>query len=529
MKRAALVSAFSFAFVSFIAACSSIDQPPADSSFNEPTGDAEQDSRDAWVSPDKIIHVYQEKCANCHGEHYKGSAIGPSLLSKALAGGNGIGDIVASISEGNAAKGMPAWKATMDSDEIRSMAIFLLEQRSEDNGDAGMGAGPLAAIPSDVQSTERHSYLLELVAEGISHPYALAVLPNGDILFTEKSAGLSLVDTANGVTTRIQGTPTVYADSVLRGTTWAGNGWMHDVALHPDYPNNGWIYLSLGERCGECVGENQRPLSMLTLIRGRIENGQWVDQQTIWRAEPQHYIAELENGMGARIAFDNAGHVFLTVGNVDELYRGVQNLATPFGKILRLRDDGSVPHDNPFIENQGALPSIYALGFRTPQGLAWNNSTDNLWASEHGPRGGDEANVIKAGRNYGWPLTSLGIDYDGSKIDYGPSLGIKVDPEALTGPVIDWTPSLGVSNILFYQGASFPQWQNNMIVATLKKNDLIRIRLENDTVVETETVIKGLGRFRDIALDQKGRLYLLLEHLEGSRIVRMKPSTPLRH
>ncbi len=238
--------------------------------------------------------------------------------------------------------------------------------------------------------------------------------------------GLSIVAADGSSATLVTGTPKVYADSELRGTTYAGMGWMHEVELHPDYAKNGWIYLSFGDRCEDCNTASRatdRPVVMVKLVRGRLKGSVWVDQQTIWEAPKETYQDGLENGSGARISFDAAGHVFLTVGMFVD-YAGVQNLDRPYGKIIRVYDDGRIPADNPFVDVPSALPGIYTLGHRVPQGIAFDRATGRVWATEHGPRGGDECNLIRPGVNYGWPVISEGVDYDGRPIHYAEELGL---------------------------------------------------------------------------------------------------------
>jgi glucose/arabinose dehydrogenase len=263
---------------------------------------------------------------------------------------------------------------------------------------------------------------------------------------------------------------------------------------------------------------------MLKLVRGRLEGTEWVDQETIWEAPKETYQDGLENGAGARIAFDDAGYVYLTIGTITD-YKGIQSLDRPYGKIIRMHDDGRVPEDNPFVNVAGALPGIYTLGHRNPQGIDFDRSTGILWSSEHGPRGGDEGNIIRSGLNYGWPLVSLGVDYDGRPIPYAKKYGLEFDPNDLEPPVIDWTPSPGVSSIVFYRGEAFPAWRDNMIVATLAKNDLWRYVVNEEGAAETETLIRGLGRFRDVEVGPDGSLLVLLEHRTGSRILRIVPES----
>lgn len=481
-------------------------------------------ARDAWVVPDEMGKIFAANCAVCHGQALEGSALGSSLVGPKLAYGDSVDEVVASISKGFGAK-MPGWEKTLPASDIRGLAIFLLEKREGDRGEKGNGVGVPPTIPTAPLSTKLEDFVIRPVRGGFAEPYSIAALPDGRVLVTEKMRGLSIVAADGSSATLVTGTPKVYADAELRGTAYAGMGWMHEVELHPDYAKNGWIYLSYGDRCENCntvSRETKRPVVMVKLVRGRLKGNAWVDQQTIWEAPKETYQDGLENGAGARITFDDKGHVFLTVGMFVD-YAGIQGLDKPYGKIIRVHDDGRIPADNPFVGVPGALPGIYTLGHRVPQGIAFDRATGRVWATEHGPRGGDECNLILSGVNYGWPVISEGVDYDGRPIHYADELKIEVDRSTLTRPLLSWTPSPGASSLVFYRGAAFPKWQDQAIIATLAKNDLWRYVLGEKGEIEHETLIAGLGRFRDVEIGPKGELVVLLEHRAGSQILRIEP------
>jgi glucose/arabinose dehydrogenase/mono/diheme cytochrome c family protein len=488
-----------------------------------PDEDESDPGRDAWVLPDQMGGIYKAQCAVCHGPELEGSSLGPSLLIEPYTHGDSIDEIVASIEKGYPAKGMPAWQATIDDDDIRGLVIYLLEKRAGEPGDAGQGVGEPPVIPTEAIASELHDFKIEPIYGGFSEPYSIAPLPDGRILITEKMRGVSIVEADGSGATLITGTPRFFDDSVLRGTAYTGSGWAHEVALHPTFDENGWIYLSFGDRCSDCNTESRetgQPVVMLKLVRGRLDGTEWVDQETIWEAPRETYQAGAENGASARIAFDDAGFVYMTIGMFVD-YRGIQDLDKPYGKIIRMHDDGRTPEDNPFVDVAGALPGIWTLGHRNAQGIAFDPSSGLLWSSEHGPRGGDEANLILPGRNYGWPLVSLGVDYDGRPIHYAQEYGIEFDPADLTPAAIDWTPSPGASSILFYRGEQFPKWRDHMIVATLGRNDLWRYTVDENGALENEVLIRGLGRFRDVEVGPNGELIVLLEHRSGSQILRI--------
>jgi len=250
-----------------------------------------------------------------------------------------------------------------------------------------------------------------------------------------------------------------------------------------------------------------------------------VDQQSIWRTDIENYTAMPDMAAGGRIAFDGKGHVFISIGiKGGSEFAGIQDLSLPYGKIHRVNDDGSIPADNPFVKVPGALASIWTYGHRSPQGLEFNRKTRQLWETEMGQRGGDEVNLLLPGKNYGWPLYSKGMTYEGTPVEYGKQLGIELDMSKIEQPKVDLTPSPAVSSFVFYDGAAFPKWRRNMLAGTLKATELYRMVIKDDRVVHRETLLKGLGRIRDIAIGPDGLVYLLLEHASGSRIIRLVPA-----
>lgn len=514
-------------FVCLLALCFCVhcSTPAEDPASKPPEADGSDPARDAWVLPDLMGGIYERQCAVCHGADLEGAAQGPSLLAKDLTRGTSVSALVASITTGVPEKGMPAWAGVIGPDDIRGLAIYILEQRDLGPDEARRGTGEAPTIPTGIQQSNLHTFVLRPVFGGLQEPYSLAPLPDGRILVTEKMRGLSIVAADGSSASLVTGTPRFYDDSVLRGTTFTGSGWAHEVALHPHYEDNGWIYLSYGDRCEDCnatARETGLPVTMLKLVRGRLAGTAWTDQETIWQAPIETYQAGAENGAGARIAFDDDGYVYLSLGSFTG-YRGIQDLGLPQGKIVRMHDDGRTPADNPFVGVPHALPSVYTLGHRNPQGLAFDSRLGTMWSSEHGPRGGDEGNIIRPGLNYGWPLVSLGVDYDGRPIPYAKKYGIEFDPADLEPPEIDWTPSPGVSSIVFYRGEAFPMWRDQLIVCTLGGNDLLRIVVDESGAGSSETLIDDLGRFRDVEIGSAGELVLLLEHSSGSQILRLEP------
>ncbi|MDG2272013.1 MAG: PQQ-dependent sugar dehydrogenase, partial [Halioglobus sp.] len=293
------------------------------------------------------------------------------------------------------------------------------------------------------------------------------------------------------------------------------------------YEENGWIYLYHSHRCEDCNDlsrERERPVSMNRLVRGRIENGVWIDEQIIWQAPIEDYGLAGDIGAGGRVAFDSFGHVYFTIGmKCGGNASGIQDLTTPCGKTHRVNDDGSIPIDNPFALRSDVYRSIYTYGHRSPQGLEFDAANGELWGSEHGPRGGDEINLLRPGANYGWPLYSLGIDYDGTSVEYGKDLGIAFELSDIEQPVVDLTPSPAVSSFIIANSEQFPEWRGDFIVGSLKARSLFRITIENNSFVNRETLFEGIGRVRDVEQGYDGTIYVLFEHNAGGQIVRLIP------
>jgi hypothetical protein len=371
---------------------------------------------------DPIAPLYSQNCAVCHGENLEGAAQGTPLVGRALVHGDSADEIARSIAEGFAATGMPGWSNTLDENQIRGLAILISEKRAMLGRTEFKTDIPLV-IPEGVIASERHAFRIESVASGLHPlPYSIAPLPDGRILLTEKVRGLSIISPDGKQSPLIEGTPPVHDDGFELLSLVYGRGWMLDVALHPEYEKNGWIYLHFGDRCREC------DTSMNKLVRGRIADGRWASEEVIWSAAPESYTETSDMTAGGRISFDGNGHVFLSVGiKGPSDHAGVQDLSLPYGKIHRVQDDGRIPADNPFVNTAGALPSIWSYGHRSPQGLEFDARTGRLWSTEMGPRGGDGFNLLRPGKNYGWPFTSKGVNYDGTPVAWGKELSITFD------------------------------------------------------------------------------------------------------
>ena len=267
--------------------------------------------------------------------------------------------------------------------------------------------------------------------------------------------------------------------------------------MHPRYAENGWIYLSYSE-----PGPNET--SMTAIVRGRIRDNRWVDQQFIFHAPPELYTASNIH-YGSRFLFDKQGSLFYSIGDRGKI-DDAQDLSKPAGKVHRVQDDGSALKDNPFANRPGALPSIWTYGHRNPQGLVFD-AAGRMWESEHGPRGGDELNRLEPGRNYGWGVISHGIQE-----------GItKTEQEGMEQPIVHWTPAIGPSSIVFYSGDRYPQWRNHLFVSALGGQQLRRLEVAGDSVTHQEAVFTQFGRVRDLTVGPDGYFYVALQ-IPGARL-----------
>ncbi len=439
-----------------------------------------------------VVGVYAERCASCHGEKLEGGQA-KSLLDDEWKYGGGDASVAASIRDGRLDSGMPPFGAAMSEQEVRALVIFIRERADEARRAATVYAKPSG---DTVVKSEEHAFKLETVAEGLETPWSLAFLPDGRMLVTEKPGRLRVVEMGKQPE-QVSGVPAVWS---------VGQGGLMDVALHPDYATNGWIYLSYSHGGPDAT-------AMTWVMRGRLKGNALVDQETIF-APPVELYRTGPNHFGSRFVFDGKGYLFFTIGE-REHKPDAQDLSRPNGKVHRIRDDGRVPEDNPFVKTAGALPTVWSYGHRNPQGLARRPVTGELYDAEHGPRGGDELNLVLPGRNYGWPVITYGMNYDGTPIT---DLTAK---EGMQQPVLHWTPSLGVCAIDFYVGDRFPAWKNDLLVSSLAAQDLRRLRIEGGQVTKQEVLFKGIGRIRDVVVGPDGLVYVAFNN--PGRIARLVP------
>jgi glucose/arabinose dehydrogenase len=351
---------------------------------------------------------------------------------------------------------------------------------------------------AQVFNSEIQRFRAQTITEGLEFPWGLAFLPDGRMLVSERPGRLRLIGADGKLDPQpVTGLPPIAA---------INQGGLLDVVLHPDFAKNGWIYLSYAAEGTGGYGTE--------VLRGRLEGHALRDVQILFRMQPK---SQTSHHFGSRLVFDRQGYLYITLGDRGEMARA-QRLDDHAGSVVRLYDDGRVPQDNPFVGKAGAKPEKFTLGNRNVQGAALHPQTGEIWAHEHGPQGGDEINIIRAGVNYGWPVITYGRNYG-----TGTKIGEDTAKPGMAQPLLYWTPSIAPSGMAFYTGERFPGWRGNLFVGALAGQMLVRLQLDGERIVHQERLLEGaLGRIRDVRQGPDGLLYLLIDSAQG-RIVRLEP------
>lgn len=356
-----------------------------------------------------------------------------------------------------------------------------------------------AQTQSPIIQSEKQAFHVSTLTRGLENPWSMVFLPDGRMLVTERAGRMRILDKQFKLDPKpIEGLPDIVA---------RGQGGLFDVVLHPDFLSNGWIYWSYNAPGPGGWGT--------ALARGKLQGHQMIDVQVLFSMEPKTRSGQ---HFGGRIVFDKAGYLFLTLGDRGDKERA-QSLNDHAGSVLRLHDDGRIPYDNPFANKSEAKPEKWTLGNRNIQGAAIHPQTGELWTHEHGPQGGDEINVLLAGRNYGWPVITHGVNYGlGTKIGEGQ---VKSGMEQAS---YIWVPSIAPSGMAFVKGDKFTNWQGNMLVGALRDQSLVRLELDGKKVLREERMLKGqIGRIRDVRMGPDELIYLLTDASDGA-LLRLEPA-----
>lgn len=446
------------------------------------------DSTPQMADLSEAVTDYANYCAGCHGEKME------AFADRQWVHDNSRQGLFKAIKYGYADEGMPAFDTTFTDEATYALADYILKgiekvetYRFDDASD-----------DPQVYQSEAFDFRLETVATGLDVPWGITFLPNGDYLVSDRNGDFYRVKPDQSKTL-IKGVPAVLAK---------GQGGLLDVELHPDFKSNQWVYLSYSIFKNEGV----RTLSTTALSRSRLVGDELQDTEVIFEALP---YSTKRHHYGSRIEFDSEGYLYLSVGDRGNRSRNPQQLDNHCGKIHRLHDDGRIPDSNPFVGQEGAMASIYSYGHRNPQGVAKHPVTGQIWTHEHGPKGGDEVNIIAKAKNYGWPVISYGINYNGTTFTN------ITEKEGMEQPLHYWVPSLGVCGMTFVKGSRYKGWENDLMVGSLRFKYLNRCKIVDDKIVHEEKLLKNLGRLRTVEMGPDGYLYVGVE--EPGRIFKLVP------
>lgn len=426
--------------------------------------------------------LYMRHCAQCHGAGLTGGNA-QSLVDGFWQYGSEDHYKHRNIKFGIPHVGMPAYKETLSDREISLIVEFMNQYEAEQAKDQ-------PDVPVDLLTLD-YQMAMEVVAEGLDIPWAIDFIDKRRFLVTERPGRLRIIQDGKLMDQPVQNTPEVLPE---------GQGGLMDVALDPEYDQNGWIYLAYSHALKQNGGSERNP-AMTRIVRGRIKDHTWTNQQVIYEA-PHKTYRTTRHHYGCRIVFDPDRYLYFSIGDRGAKQQA-QELDKPNGKIHRIRRDGSIPQDNPFVGRDDALASIFAYGERNAQGLAVHPETADLWEVEHGPMGGDEINVIEAGKNYGWPVITYGINYNGTPITD------ITQKEGMEQPILYWKPSIAVSGLSFYTGSEFPNWNNDLLVSALRFEEVQLHRVYNHRIMHTETILKNIGRIREAVPGPDGAIYVV--------------------
>ena len=430
--------------------------------------------------------TYQKFCAGCHGSELQ------DFRDQDWQYGDSKENIQTAIARGYEDDGMPAFEESLDAESIEALATFILAESKK----PFVEQERKFESSSEIIRSDDLAFRVETVVDDLDVPWGLAFLPGDQIIITERDGDLFIYDDEDGLQS-ISNAPEVVA---------RGQGGLLDVEVHPDFASNRYIYLSYSKK------ESNGNKATTAVMRARLENNTLKDAEDIFVALPYE---STRHHYGSRLEFDVDGYLYISVGDRGRRDKHPQKLDNYCGKIHRIHDDGRIPDGNPFFNTPGAIPSIYSYGHRNPQGLVINQETGAIWANEHGPRGGDEMNVVKPGNNYGWPVISYGINYSGTKFTD------ITHKEGMEQPEHYWDPSIGVCGLDFVYSWQYPEWQGNALAGSLRFEYLARLVFENGQIVREEKLLEDIGRLRDVKMGKDGYVYVTVE--EPGRVLRIIP------
>ena len=426
----------------------------------------------------KAERQYADYCAGCHGEKMD------MFVDRRWKHGNSKDSLFHAIKVGYPDEGMPGFDSAFTDKEITQLSEYILK------GVQNVKSYDFKTVPkSSVYTSGAVTVRVDTVVSGLPVPWGIAFLPDGNFIVTERGGKLYRVG-PNNSKEQITGTPEVLA---------AGQGGLLDITLHPGFTSNQLIYLSYSKPRME--GNTQKATT--AVMRAKLSGNTLTDQEVIFEALPYHTT---RHHYGSRLQFDKSGYLFISVGDRGNERVFPQDLSTAPGKVHRIHDDGRIPADNPFVNSSGTVGSVYSYGHRNIQGMTVHPETGEIWTNEHGPRGGDEVNIAEKGKNYGWPVISYGINYNGTVLTK------KTSEPGMEQPVTYWLPSIGPSGMAFVTGERYKDWKGHALVGSLRFNYVDLCRVKGKKIVSKEPVLKNIGRVRDVRMGPDGYLYVSIEN-----------------
>ncbi len=425
----------------------------------------------------RIEKTYADYCSGCHGEKMN------AFVDRTWKHGSSANDLFKAIKKGYPDEGMPGFDTTFTDDEINELVSYI--QKGIENVQRYEFTEPNR---SNIFKHESLTVKLDTVLAGLDVPWGMAFLPNQDMLVTERGGKLYRVTKYRKVQT-ITGVPDVVAE---------GQGGLLDIILHPDFKRNNVLYISYskGKKTDDGV------LATTAITRAVLKGNALTQQKVIFEANP---YSKTRHHYGSRFAWGKDGYLYFSVGDRGNEKENPQDLKRELGKVHRIKDDGSIPSDNPYVNTPGVMPSIYSYGHRNIQGMAPHPETGDIWSNEHGPRGGDEINIVAKAKNYGWPVASYGINYNGTVLTKSTLLA-GIEP-----PLLYWIPSIAPSGMAFVTGKRYKEWKDAVLVGSLRFKYLNLCRLDGDKIVEEEILLKNIGRVRDVRMAPDGFIYVAVE------------------
>ena len=440
--------------------------------------------------------IYQTYCTGCHGAQMQGASATP-LIKTDWKYGRRKDAITRNIKVGIPSTDMVAWGKVLNDEQIKAVTEFVLASQT-------LPPDARRPIPTTLTTKDYSIKVEQLVSTGLRTPWGIEFIDSDHALISERPGAIRWMVNGKLDEKSISGLPS----TTYQQTT----GGYFDIALDPKYKTTGWVYLAYGHTNENPADKNAA--SMTKVVRGRIKDHQWVEQQTLFEV-PDSLKVTGGNRWGGRLFFDKEGFLFFSIGDMARADDS-QDLSKPTGKVYRILADGTIPKDNPFVKNPHALPAIYSIGNRNVQGFSQHPVTGEIWMTEHGPMGGDELNILKKGANYGWPVITYGIDYSGEIVSKDTL------KSGMLQPVIYWTPSIAVCPAEFVNTKLFSKWTTNLLVGALAFEEIRRLVITKENkVASQEIILKGVGRIRELKTGPDGAIYVLLN--EPDMVLRLTP------